>query len=155
MDRGPFPHVAAPPFLEWEVLAILGAMASLTPLSTLDRLGIASSLLCLAHCLVFPVLALFSSVALLSAPMFHDLFVMTSLASFLALFAPWRAGMISSKAFTLACLGAILLLLGMRFEAIETPGTVVGAVILFFVHLMSLRAHARKHRKETSCCECP
>lgn len=136
-------------------MAILGAMATPVPLSTLDRLGIASSLLCLAHCLVFPVLALFSSVALLSAPLLHDVFVMTSLVSFLTLMPPWRAGLISHLAFGSACLGATMLLLGLAIEVVEVPVTVVGAGILFVVHLKSLRAHARRHRKEPSCCDCP
>lgn len=121
----------------------------------LDRAGIVLSALCLVHCLALPILALSSSLALLSGPVAHAFLAVMSLAASLSLISPWRSRLISGWVFSMAIGGAILLLTGLVFEEAERLLTIPGAILLLGCHAKSLSAHKARHSTQKSCCDCP
>ena len=123
--------------------------------TVLDRAGIVLSALCLVHCLAFPILALGSSLALLSGSIAHAFLAVMSLTASLSLISPWRSRLISGWVFSLAIAAAILLLAGLVFEGAERLLTIPGAVLLLGCHARSLSAHRARHRTQKSCCDCP
>ena len=120
-----------------------------------DKIGILSSLLCIAHCLFVPILGVFSITMITASEVWHQAFILLSLGSFVALIRPWRRRFISTILFFLACLGAAFLILGLFFVEITAVLTVIGGLFLMVGHVQSLRRHRVTHESQKDCCNCP
>ncbi len=117
--------------------------------TSLDAAAISLSGLCLAHCLILPVLVV--SLPMLTriseAEWLHWTFV--ALAVPVSLMAFHRAGSRATLATLTAIMGLLLLVMGAAGwprPDLEIPLTVAGSLTLAAAHLLNWRRIARRHR---------
>lgn len=110
-----------------------------------DKIAVIISAICLAHCLIVPVLIIILPFLGFLA---HDTWVHTALifmAAPISAFALWRnGGWRDALNLTLAIIGILLLgvgAFGTHLSYWETPLSVCGALLVGYVHLRNLHLH--------------
>lgn len=117
------------------------------PSSLLDASAISLSGLCLAHCLALPLVAALSPLAATWAEAEWVHGVAIGLAAPLSVFAFWSRRQ-EPRIFGLALIGLALLAMGALHwptQALETPITVGGSLLLAGAHLLNWRRRGHAH----------
>lgn len=110
-----------------------------------DRLALIISAICLAHCLLLPIIVI--ALPFLSF-MAHDVWVhalLISMAAPTSAYALWRNGGWRSPLNVILVSLGLVLLAGAAFlpmfKSFETPISVIGAILVGFVHFRNLHFH--------------
>jgi hypothetical protein len=104
-----------------------------------DFLAMTFSSLCLIHCLFLPVAAAFGPLVAdgIGNPLFHKIMVLLAIPT--SVYAFWRVKTIPPLSLILVCIGLIGLFSGAfidSFETLETPITVVSALLIMAGHMI-------------------
>lgn len=122
-----------------------------------EALGMGASTACVIHCVALPWLAAVSALGAMIPAQIHLWLALSSLLLALPLFRELWARNLPSCLLGAVAPGWLLMLAGLLLPAYEQPFTIAGGLLLFFSHMINLRAHRRRHQVAShhSCCRCP